>query len=123
MGMRMGDGDSGDGAAPDHRLARAEALQELLSHANERDDRARVAEGLRLLDTNSSRVINDLAERVRESGRRLRGEIGTLLRAVTPTARLAADRAKESRERGEDAVHAELVRLEQLERDVLGVVA
>ncbi len=78
---------------------------------------------LRLLDTNGSRVINDLAERVRESGRRLRGEIGTLLRAVTATARLAADRARASRVRGEDAVRQELARLEQLECDVSGVAA
>jgi hypothetical protein len=72
---------------------------------------------LRLLDPNSSRVTNDGAERVRES--RIRGEIGTLLRAVTATARRGAVRAKASRERGGDVVREEFARLEAL-RDELG---
>jgi predicted GTPase len=78
---------------------------------------------LRLLDANSSRVIQDLAERVRESGRRLRGEIGALLRAVTATARRGAERAKTSRERGGDAVREELARLEALQDELARAVA
>jgi hypothetical protein len=77
----------------------------------------------RLFDTNSSRVINDLTERVRESGARLRAEIAAVLKGVTETARRGAERAKASRERGEDAVRAELARLDALERDVVGAAA
>jgi hypothetical protein len=78
---------------------------------------------LRLLDTNSSRVINDLVERVRESGRRLRGEIATLLRAIITTARRGAERAKAFRERGEGAVRDELARLDVMEENLTRAAA
>jgi len=46
-----------------------------------------------------------------------------VLKGVTETARRGAERAKASRERGEDAVRAELARLDALERDVVGAAA
>lgn len=77
----------------------------------------------RLLDTNTARVINDVSQRVRESGRRLLSEIRTLLREVAETAQRGADRARTSRAQGEDAVRVEVARLETLARDVASVTA
>jgi GTP-binding protein EngB required for normal cell division len=75
----------------------------------------------RLLETNGSRLTNDLVDRVRESGARLRSELGSTLRAVTAAAERAITRARVSRTAGEAAVQAELERLASLDarlRDV-----
>ena len=68
-----------------------------------------------LLETNSARMMNDLVNRVRESGARLRSELVTTLRAVTTTAERAIERARASRATGEEGVRRELARLADLE--------
>jgi len=68
----------------------------------------------RLLDTNSARMLNDLVDRVRDSGARLRSELAMMLRAVTTTAERAVERARASRATGEDAVRRERERLSEL---------
>lgn len=69
----------------------------------------------RLLDTNSARMTNDLVNRVRESGARLRSELVATLKAVTTTAGRAIERARASRVAGEAAVQRELKRLADLD--------
>ncbi len=68
-----------------------------------------------LLETNSARMMNDLVNRVRESGARLRSELVTTLRAVTTTAGRAIERARASRAAGEEGGRRELARLTDLE--------
>lgn len=68
-----------------------------------------------LLETNSARMMNDLVNRVRESGARLRSELVTTLRAVTTMAQRAIERARASRAAGEEGVRRELARLADLE--------
>jgi len=60
-------------------------------------------------------MMNDLVNRVRESGARLRSELVTTLRAVTTTAERAIERARASRATGEEGVRRELARLADLE--------
>jgi hypothetical protein len=69
----------------------------------------------RLLETNGARLTNDLVDRVRESGARLRSELASTLRAVTAAAERAITRARVSRASGEMAVQAELERLATLD--------
>jgi hypothetical protein len=68
----------------------------------------------RLLDTNSARMTNDLVDRVRESGARLRSELATTLRGLTSTAERAIERARESLKAGDAGVQRELARLADL---------
>jgi Dynamin family len=76
---------------------------------------------LRLLETNSARVINDLGSRVRESGRSLRSDIASRLRAVATTAKKSADWARASQARGDESVRAELARLDVLAQHIATV--
>ena len=78
--------------------------------------RARIAERAgayltRLLDTNTSRVVHDLDERLVESRRALDREIRARLTELVAAAERAASRAREIRTRGDAAVGPELERL------------
>jgi len=68
----------------------------------------------RLLHTNATRVMNDLDERVRESRRKLQGEIQAYLREVYESADRALRRARLRRGAGESAVDAAAARLQAL---------
>ena len=68
----------------------------------------------RLLHTNATRVMNDLDERVLESRRRLEGEVQDYLRGVHASADRALQRARSRQAAGEQAVQAEVNRLESI---------
>jgi hypothetical protein len=67
-----------------------------------------------VLEANSSRVANDLAERVAKSRARLEAEVRGALRQVADVARRAVERARSRRAEGEEAVTGELALLESL---------
>jgi len=71
-----------------------------------------------LVEANSSRVANDLAERVAQSRARLEGELRNTLWRVTDFAELALTRARVRRAEGEAAVQDELRSIASLRRDV-----
>ena len=71
-----------------------------------------------LLDTNSSRVQNDVLNRIQESRDRLEVEIRKLLHEISRVAEQALDRARKVKEEGTPAVQSAIVRLDQLEREV-----
>jgi hypothetical protein len=76
-----------------------------------------------LLDINSSRVQNDVDERVRGSRRKLEAEITGVLREALAIANRALTRARTAQALGVPAVKAALVRLEIVEREILGFIA
>ena len=76
-----------------------------------------------LLDTNSSRVQNDVLNRIQESKDRLEVEIRKLLYEISRIAEQALQRAKKVREEGTPAVQSAVERLNRLERDVSAAVA
>jgi len=94
--------------------AAAPAGASLLDAMRSRDQAVRAAHKrsapylARLLETNSARLTNDLVERVRESGARLRSELGATLRAVTTGAGRALERARASLVAGDAAVRDQL---------------
>jgi hypothetical protein len=67
-----------------------------------------------LLTANASRVVGDLAERVRESRREVEGEIRESLRRIALAAADALEWARAVRARGLDAVSQESDRLDAL---------
>jgi len=71
----------------------------------------------RLLESNSSRIANDLGERVVRSGQRLETELRGNLRQVSGVAERALNFARTRRADGEEAVRAELDTLESLRRE------
>jgi GTP-binding protein EngB required for normal cell division len=71
-----------------------------------------------LLGTNSSRVQNDVLNRIQESRDRLEVEIRKLLHEVSRIAEQALDRARKVKEEGAPAVQAAIERLNRFERDV-----
>lgn len=71
-----------------------------------------------LLETNSSRVQNDVLNRIQESRDRLEVEIRKLLHEISRVAEQALDLARKVREEGAPAVQAAMERLEQLEQEV-----
>jgi GTPase SAR1 family protein/polyhydroxyalkanoate synthesis regulator phasin len=71
-----------------------------------------------LLEHNSTRVVNDLDERVRESRRRLESEIRERLREGLESAVSALENARARRSAGAEAVAAEIARLDDLRRQV-----
>jgi hypothetical protein len=75
---------------------------------------------VRLMTTNSARVVGDLSDQVLESRRRVQTEVRDHLRAVVRSAEAAATRAAELRAHGEEAVQNELVRCDRL-RDELRI--
>jgi GTP-binding protein EngB required for normal cell division len=75
-----------------------------------------------LLEVNSSRVQNDVLNRIQESRDRLEVEIRKLLHEISRIAEQALDRARKVKEEGTPAVQLALERLNRLEQDVLAVV-
>ena len=78
---------------------------------------------LRYLDTlislNSTRILNDFDEIVRESGRRLEAEIRGMLNELRTTAQNTLARAEATRAAGTDAVRSRLDRLEHLRETIM----
>lgn len=73
---------------------------------------------LQLLETNTSRVISDLRERLLESARRLRSEIRFRLNELVAAAERAAARARATHASGEHAVQSALAHLEAVRHRV-----
>jgi GTP-binding protein EngB required for normal cell division len=71
-----------------------------------------------LLETNSSRVQNDVLNRIQDSRGRLEAEIRKLLHEISRIAEQALERARKVKEEGTPAVQAAIERLDRLERDV-----
>ena len=71
-----------------------------------------------LLEVNSSRVQNDVLNRIQESRARLEVEIRKLLHEISRIAEQALDRARKVKEEGSPAVQSAIERLNRLERDV-----
>jgi predicted GTPase len=71
-----------------------------------------------LLETNSSRVQNDVLNRIQESRDRLEVEIRKLLHEISRIAEQALDGARKIKEEGTPAVQSAIERLDRLERDV-----
>ena len=71
-----------------------------------------------LLSLNSTRILNDFDEIVRESGRRLEAEIRGMLNELRTTAETTLARAEATRASGTDAVKSSLDRLEHLRTSV-----
>ncbi len=76
----------------------------------------------RLLEVNSSRVQNDVLNRIQESRDRLEVEIRRLLHEIRRIAEQALDRARKVREQGAPAVQAAMERLNRLEQEVSALV-
>ena len=75
-----------------------------------------------LLEVNSSRVQNDVLNRIQESRDRLEVEVRKLLHEVSRIAEQALDRARKVKEEGNPAVQLELERLRRIEQDVSALV-
>jgi len=75
-----------------------------------------------LLEVNSSRVQNDVLNRIQESRDRLEVEIRKLLHEISRIAEQALDRARKLKEEGTPAVQSAVERLNRLERDVSALV-
>jgi len=75
-----------------------------------------------LLETNSSRVQNDVLNRIQESRDRLEVEIRKLLHEISRIAEQALDRARKVKEEGTPAVQSAIERLNRLEQEVSGLV-
>lgn len=75
-----------------------------------------------LLETNSSRVQNDVLNRMQESRERLDAEIRKLLHEVSRIAEQALDRARKVRQESAPAVQSALERLQRLEQGVSALV-
>lgn len=72
-----------------------------------------------LLSLNSTRVLNDFDEIVRESGRRLEAEIRAMLNELRTAAETTLARAEATRAAGTEAVRSSLERLEHLHAKVV----
>ena len=75
-----------------------------------------------LLEVNSSRVQNDVLNRIQDSRGRLEAEIRKLLHEVRRIAEQALGRARRVKEEGSPAVKSAIERLSRLERDVSALV-
>jgi GTP-binding protein EngB required for normal cell division len=74
-----------------------------------------------LLEANSSRVQNDVLNRIQESRDRLEVEIRKLLHEISRIAEQALERARKVKEEGTPAVQSVIERLNRLEREVSGL--
>ncbi len=74
-----------------------------------------------LFEVNSSRVQNDVLNRIEESRNRLEAEIRKLLQEVSRIAQQALVRARKARDAGAPAVEAALHRLDALESDISAI--
>jgi GTP-binding protein EngB required for normal cell division len=75
-----------------------------------------------LLEVNSSRVQNDVLNRIQESRDRLEAEIRKQLNEISRIAEQALDRARKIKEEGTPAARLAVERLNQLEQEVLALV-
>jgi predicted GTPase len=75
-----------------------------------------------LLEVNSSRVQNDVLNRIQESRDRLEVEIRKLLHEISRIAEQALDRARKVKEEGAPAVQSAVERLNRIEQEVLALV-
>ena len=75
-----------------------------------------------LLEVNSSRVQNDVLNRIQESRDRLEVEIRKLLHEISRIAEQALDRARKVKEEGTPAVQSAIERLNRFEREVSTLV-
>jgi len=71
-----------------------------------------------LLEVNSSRVQNDVLNRIQESRNRLEAEVRKLLHEVSRIAELALARARKTQEEGAPAVERALLRLNATEKQI-----
>jgi predicted GTPase len=71
-----------------------------------------------LLSLNSTRILNDFDEIIRESGRRLEAEIRGMLLELRNSAETMLTKAETTRAAGADAVRASLERLTQLQKKI-----
>jgi GTP-binding protein EngB required for normal cell division len=71
-----------------------------------------------LLEVNSSRVQNDVLNRIQESRNRLEAEVRKLLHEVSRIAELALARARKTHEEGAPAVERALLRLNAVEKQI-----
>ncbi len=72
-----------------------------------------------LLTINSTRILNDLDERVRDSARRLEAQIRSHLKQIRETARRTLERAAHKQAEGAEAVRREVERVESLRRQLV----
>lgn len=72
-----------------------------------------------LLTINSTRILNDLDERIRDSARRLEAQIRSNLKEVREGARRTLERAVYKQAQGTEAVQKELERIESLRQQLL----
>jgi len=77
---------------------------------------------LHLLEVNSSRVQNDVLNRVDDSRGRLEAEIRKLLHEISRIAQHALDRARKVKEKGAPAVMSAVERLNRLEEEALALI-
>ena len=75
-----------------------------------------------LLEVNSSRVQNDVLNRIQESRDRLEVEIRKLLHEISRIAEHALDRARKVKEEGTPAVQSAIDRLDRLEQQVTALM-
>ncbi len=76
-----------------------------------------------LLSLNSTRILNDFDEMVRESGRRLEAEIRRMLNELRAAAESTLVRAEATRAAGTDAVKSRLEHLERVRQTILSISA
>ena len=74
-----------------------------------------------LFEVNSSRVQNDVLNRIEESRNRLEAEIRKPLHEVSRIAEAALARARKAQDKGMPAVEAALDRLDDLEKDITAI--
>jgi hypothetical protein len=74
-----------------------------------------------LLTINSTRILNDLDQRVRDSARRLEAQIRSQLKEVRETARRTLERAAHKQAQGAEVVRAEIERIESLREQLLAL--
>ena len=75
-----------------------------------------------LFEVNSSRVQNDVLNRIEESRNRLEADIRKLLHEVSRIAEQALARARKAKDEGAPAVETELRRLNQGEKEVRAIL-
>lgn len=75
-----------------------------------------------LLEVNSSRVQNDVLNRIQDSRGRLEAEIRKLLHEISRLAEQALDRARKVKEEGTPAVQSAVERLNRFEQEVSALV-
>ncbi len=74
-----------------------------------------------MFEVNSSRVQNDVLNRIEESRNQLEAEIRKLLHEVSRIAEQALARARKALDEGAPAVEAALHRLDGLEKDISAI--